>query len=321
MKTISISKWVAAAVNSVAASPYTSQHHNPVGVEYYFAQLPRVVARRANPGLIASIPLGLKTAFVIVGLAFISSLTTFAQVNVPIGNLLPGEKITITFDVALTNPFPAGVLSVTNQGTLSGSNFSTVNSDDPQTAPVGDATITAVEVPPVVVTLPATGIGPTSATLNGSVNPNGLATKFWLQFGLTTNYNNTTAPNIVGSGIGPVPVSSFIPGLNPATTYHFHFVATNSAGTNFGGDLFFTTTAIPPSLLTNVTVLGNGTFQFSFTNAPGQSFTVLGSTNLSLPMSSWTVLGTATEGPAGTFQFSDPQATNGGRRFYRVRWP
>jgi alpha-tubulin suppressor-like RCC1 family protein len=65
----------------------------------------------------------------------------------------------------------------------------------------------------------------------------------------------------------------------------------------------------------------NGAFGFVFTNTPGAVFTVLATTNAALPLTSWTVLGGATELSPGQFQFTDPQATNSPRRFYRVRSP
>jgi hypothetical protein len=74
---------------------------------------------------------------------------------------------------------------------------------------------------------------------------------------------------------------------------------------------------LPPHL-TGI-ALGNGTFQLNFTNTPGTTYTVLATTNLSLPANSWTVLGTTTEGIAGQFQFTDSQATTNTLRFYRVR--
>jgi hypothetical protein len=73
-----------------------------------------------------------------------------------------------------------------------------------------------------------------------------------------------------------------------------------------------------PPRLTGAT-LGNGTFQLNFTNTPGTAYTVLASTNFSLSVSNWTVLGTTTEGVAGQFQFTDLQATTNKLRFYRVR--
>ncbi|MBC8096167.1 MAG: hypothetical protein H7Y43_10170 [Akkermansiaceae bacterium] len=262
----------------------------------------------------------MKTAYVLVGLALISSLTVRAQVNLPIGNLAPGESITLTFDVTLTNPFPAGVITITNQGILTGSNFSPVNSDDPQTVASGDATITLVDVPPTVLTLAATGIGPIWATLNGSANPNGLATDFWFQFGTTTNYGGVIASNSAGTGVAVQNIASPAIGLSPGTLYHFRAVATNAAGLIVGEDFTFTTIAIPPPQLINP-IATNGQFQFAFTNIASQPFTVLATTNLALPISNWTVLGLATEGPPGQFQFTDPQATNNPKRFYRVRWP
>jgi hypothetical protein len=48
---------------------------------------------------------------------------------------------------------------------------------------------------------------------------------------------------------------------------------------------------------------------------------VLATTNLSLPLSNWTALGGVVEISPGQFQFTDPQAANGGRRFYRTFAP
>jgi hypothetical protein len=78
----------------------------------------------------------------------------------------------------------------------------------------------------------------------------------------------------------------------------------------------------PPSpKLANLSVVANGSFRFSFTNAPGYTFTVLGSTNAALAISNWTVLGTVTDSPAGFYQFTDSNAPANSRRFYVVRWP
>jgi hypothetical protein len=66
--------------------------------------------------------------------------------------------------------------------------------------------------------------------------------------------------------------------------------------------------------------LSNGTFQISFTNTPGMGFVVLASTNISLSVSNWTVLGAPTESPAGQYQFIDSSAGNP-QRFYRVKLP
>jgi hypothetical protein len=76
-----------------------------------------------------------------------------------------------------------------------------------------------------------------------------------------------------------------------------------------------------PFTLTGAQTLANGSFQFSFTNSPGAAFSVLMTTNPALAPSNWTVLGPVTDSPPGQFQFSDPQAANGGQRFYRVSSP
>jgi hypothetical protein len=67
--------------------------------------------------------------------------------------------------------------------------------------------------------------------------------------------------------------------------------------------------------------LPGGSFQFSFNYISGSTNTVFATTNLSLAFSNWTSLGTATEVSSGHFQFTDPQAANNSKRFYRVRSP
>jgi len=80
--------------------------------------------------------------------------------------------------------------------------------------------------------------------------------------------------------------------------------------------------ASTPYLLTGA-AFTSGAFGFSFTNNSGATFTVFGSTNLSLPASNWSNLGPAVESPPGSgqFHFVDPQASNSVQRFYRVRSP
>ncbi len=79
--------------------------------------------------------------------------------------------------------------------------------------------------------------------------------------------------------------------------------------------------ALAPIVLTNPTKLGNGPFQFRFTNTPGAIFTILAATNVGLPLSNWTILGNPTEISAGQFQFTDPQTMNHLQRYYHVRSP
>ena len=79
-----------------------------------------------------------------------------------------------------------------------------------------------------------------------------------------------------------------------------------------------TATAI---VLNNTAKLSSGAFQIGFSNAPGANFTALATTNLSLPFSNWTTLGSVTQISSGQYQFTDSQATNKPQRFYRVRSP
>ena len=97
-------------------------------------------------------------------------------------------------------------------------------------------------------------------------------------------------------------------------------VVTNAYGSVTSAVATLTVVFEPPYLMAPV-LLSNGAFQFEFTSAPGAAFSVVATTNLALGSSNWTLAGSPLEGPPGSFQFTDPSATNYLQRFYRLRWP
>src|SRR5262249_46905356 len=94
---------------------------------------------------------------------------------------------------------------------------------------------------PTATTGTASTVTATAATLNGTVNPNGLTTTAFFQWGTTTAYGNTTASLALGSGTSTVAAFAQLSGLLPNTTYHFRIVASSSQGTTNGLDGSFTT--------------------------------------------------------------------------------
>lgn len=94
-----------------------------------------------------------------------------------------------------------------------------------------------------MATLPAIGLGETTATLNGVANPGGANASAWFEWGTTTNYGNATPPQARGSGTSDSNFSQFLAGLSGSTTYHFRAVVSNTFGVVFGANQSFTTPA------------------------------------------------------------------------------
>ena len=91
-----------------------------------------------------------------------------------------------------------------------------------------------------VATAPATSETTTTATLNGTVNPNGIITSAWFEYGTTILYGQTTAPQAQGYGTSVSPVSAAITALTSGTLYHYRLVAQNGEVTAYGADMTFT---------------------------------------------------------------------------------
>ena len=113
-------------------------------------------------------------------------------------------------------------------------------------------TFLTAAIAPIVTTNAATGIAGTTATVNGTVNANNASTTVTFDYGLTTTYGTTvTAIQSPVTGTSNTPVSYNLSGLIPNSLYHFRVNGSSIGGTVNGGDLTFTTLAIPPVAVTN----------------------------------------------------------------------
>lgn len=105
--------------------------------------------------------------------------------------------------------------------------------------------------PPSVVTGPPSSIGVVGATVSGDVNPEGLPTSWFFQYGTTTAYGLHSAPKGAGAAAAATDVSARLQGLTPGTVYHYRLVSTSHAGSAYGSDASFRTPAVPPTILTS----------------------------------------------------------------------
>ena len=154
----------------------------------------------------------------------------------------PSAFTPVSITPAISGGFVNGVWtgSITVSQTASGMKL---RADD-GAAHTGDSNAFNVLVipAPAAVTLAATAVTGTGATLHGTVNANGNATAVSFDYGGGISYG-TNIPGIPSSvtGTSAASVSAPLAGLTPGTTYHFRVTGTNVGGPGNGGDLIFTT--------------------------------------------------------------------------------
>jgi plastocyanin len=111
-----------------------------------------------------------------------------------------------------------------------------------------DETFTTLSPPgsPTATTGVASAISETEATLKGTVNPDGLATSYFFEWGTGGSYTQKTAELAVGEDHSSHTESAIVSGLASGETYNFRIVAKNASGPATGAAQSFTT-ARPPS--------------------------------------------------------------------------
>jgi hypothetical protein len=149
--------------------------------------------------------------------------------------------------------------------------------DDGKPDVIGAAAGPTVEV--ALNTTPTPGVntgdaqpGAYGATAGATVNPNGTATTYRIEYGTTPAYGHVTASLPAGgtlTGTANQHVSAALSGLTPLTAYHYRVVATNARGTTYGRDQTFRTTVVPPSVSGDPRITGTPRAGHALTCAPG----------------------------------------------------
>jgi multidrug efflux pump subunit AcrA (membrane-fusion protein) len=99
-------------------------------------------------------------------------------------------------------------------------------------ATVSFATLAAAR--PAVTTGTASNLLTETATLNGTIDPNGSDTTYYFEYGTTMAYGKRTPTEDAGSSTTATQVSAQVGGLTPDTAYLFRLVASNGSGASTG---------------------------------------------------------------------------------------
>jgi hypothetical protein len=168
---------------------------------------------------------------------------TYGQ-SVPCSGSIPTDTTPHPVTATLTNLKPQGTTY----------HYRLVAKNTIGTSPTGDAVFVT---PDTFITGSASSIAVSTTTLNGSVNPDGVAlTGCKFEYGITPAYGSVAscdpAAGAIPADAGPRPVSAALTGLAGNTTYHFRISATSPLGTGAGADQTFETLGAP-QLLTQTT--------------------------------------------------------------------
>jgi hypothetical protein len=138
---------------------------------------------------------------------------------------------------------------------------------------------------PVATTGEGVKLGATEFKITGSVNPEGISTSYYFEYGTTTSYGNKIplAGESVGSGTENIAVEQKLTSLKTNTTYHFRIVAYTSGDIVYGNDQPFTVPSatrywyvggekLAPSTPTEL--LANGTTNFALQWNPGWNYDI-----------------------------------------------
>ncbi len=105
--------------------------------------------------------------------------------------------------------------------------------------------VTPAAAKPVVKTAPTSGLGETEATLNGTVDPDGEATKYRFEYGPSEAAYVATAPVTLPADGATHTVAAPVKGLAAGSEYSFRLIAENGKGASEATGTF--KTASPPA--------------------------------------------------------------------------
>jgi NHL repeat-containing protein len=165
------------------------------------------------------------------------------------GNTAPDPDITLPPGTTSTTTEPQNITGLQPATTY---HYTLTASGPGGSTTTPDQTFTTPSIPPPTATTgPPTTTTETTATLTGTINPQGWPTTYTFQYGTTTSYQATwpTIPITLGAPTTTQNITIYLENLQPTTTYHYRLTATNPGGTTYGPDQTLTTTSYPPSTI------------------------------------------------------------------------
>jgi len=122
------------------------------------------------------------------------------------------------------------------------------NEAGPSPVPAGEVAFKTSRNPPEVTTGEASGIGQTSATVSGTVDPKEEQLESCaVEYGPTSALGSSApCPSGLATGTKTIVVTIQLTGLSPGTAYFYRVVATSAGGEEVGGTGTFTTAAPTP---------------------------------------------------------------------------
>jgi kumamolisin len=111
-----------------------------------------------------------------------------------------------------------------------------------------DKTFTTLAAPAIGAS-PAVYLGAADVEVSETVNPNGLNTTVYFEYGTSTSYGSQSSLESIGSGHAAVNVNALFPGLTPNTPYYYRIVTMSAAGTYYGPAETFNTLGFVTELL------------------------------------------------------------------------
>ncbi|MDB6123068.1 MAG: LamG domain protein jellyroll fold domain protein [Pedosphaera sp.] len=177
------------------------------------------------------------------------------------------------------NPPGSQIVNATVKGLAPGTyHYRILAIDNTGAATGGDMTFTISG--PSVTTLVVNVFSSDNVVLNGFVNPNGVATTAYFEYGTNTSYGNRTSVTNLAAGSMTSFVFNSINGLTTNPASHFRIVASNSVGVGIGADMTFSNQpqglmSIPQAVFWNAGNSNPPVIQLQGSGAPPLTYSIV----------------------------------------------
>ncbi len=280
-------------------------------------------------GSASKLAFGNQPTTTVAGAAISPSVTVIVQDAY--GNTVTGDTSSVTISSTNTGFAVSSTLSVNAiGGTATFSNVKPTTAGALKTLAAADGSLTATNSNTFTVSastpsLLAISTQPAAPAVNGGVLAIQPIVVIEDQY---SNVVSTATSNVVAQvGVGTWTLGGGVTNAAVLGTNTFAGLIATSPSAVTGATISFTSGLLTGTTSTAFNIpapiasslggvkLSSGQFVFTFTNTPGLNISVLSTNDLTVPRP-WPVVGTAVEGPSGTYNYTNGTPTNGQQYYY-----